>query len=225
MTFSELMLKARRRLQDIRDASGVLITDASKDGIRWTSVLLSDVLIEGLHDFSRTLIGLKLTNHYNESAFNRIQDCTIEKVTGKVVFSVPERIYKVVRLIEVADRTAIYDYVSPDDFFSNIYRSSYVDEKFFTTVFDDNTKLVEGLVSKISVDNIAARAINKINLDDLYTIESTVELPFVNINDLILDYIEKVARVIEHNPTQAQVVNQDIQFKLGLLTNEGIKKR
>jgi len=225
LTFSEFVLSARERLHDLRDASGVVITDASKDGIRWTSVLLQKVCISALHEMSRALIGLKLTNHYNESALTRLPvPCTIKKTTGIIEFADPDKIYKVLRIQEAGDRSAIYDPVSSEDFFSNRYRSTYVNEKFFTAYFNEDTKKVEHRSSKISASDISAEAVIKVQLDTFYTLASTDDMPFMDIEDLMLDYVEKDADIIQHDPTQVQILREEIKFKIGMLINEGVKE-
>ena len=224
MKFSEFVLSSRERLQDIRDASGVIITDPSKDGIRWTSAKLVEVCIGSLHEMSRALIGLRLTNHYNNSALTRLPiPCVIKKDTGLITFTAPERMYTVLRIQEVGDRSAIYSPVNSEDFFSNRYRSTYVNEKFFTAYLNETSNKVEHISSKIPTVDTPAEAIIKVQLDDFYTLASTVDMPFMDIEDLMLDYLEKNADIIQHNPTQVQVLREEIKFKIGILTNEGIK--
>ena len=224
MKFSEFVLDSRERLQDIRDASGVIITDPSKDGIRWTSNKLVQLCIGSLHEMSRGLIGLRLTNHYNESALTRLPiTCIIKTITGVIEFTDPDKIYKVVRIQEANDRSAIYSPVSSEDFFSKRYRATYVDEKFFTAYLNETTNKVEHISSKIPTADTPAEAVIKVQLDSFYTLASTEEMPFMDIDDLMLDYVEKNADVIQHNPTQVQVLREVIKFKIGVLTNEGIK--
>lgn len=225
LTFSEFVLSARERLHDLRDASGIIITNATSNGIRWTSVLLQKVCISGLHEMSRTLIGLKLTNHYNESALTRLPiPCTIKKDTGIIEFESPDKIYKVIRIQEVGDRTAIYDPVNAEDFFSKRYRSTYANEKFFVAYFNEDAKKVEHRSSKISTADILAEAIIKVQLDTYYTLESVDNMPFMDIEDLMLDYVEKNADLIQHDPTQVEILRQEIKFKIGVLINEGVKE-
>ena len=173
---------------------------------------------------SRNLIALKLTNHYNESALTRKKTCVIKANTGIIDITDPETIYKIVRIQEVGNRSAIYDPVNSEDFFSNVYRSTYADEKFFTAYFNDSEDKVEHASSKIPTADTPAEAIIKVNLDSFYDITSDKDMPFMDIDDLMLDYVEKNARQIEHNPSQVQLIAETIKFKIALLTGEGTKR-
>jgi hypothetical protein len=225
MTFAQYVLKTRERLYDVRDASGVLITDAATDGIRWSSVLLQEVCTSAIHQLIRILVSLDLFNYYNESSLTISTTGLIKKLTGDIEVTpvvAGEKIYKIVRIQEVGERAAIYDYVKPDMFFTDVYKISLdEDNKSYTTVYDAANTDVVGKSNYIPVTaDVPINVIYKRTIDTLLDITLSGELPFLHLNDLMLDFAEEQGRLIEHNPTQLQSVQTVIKSKLELLALE-----
>lgn len=226
MTFSDLVLKARRRLHDLRDVAGSVITSASGDGIRWTSDELVDLCQAGLMELQRTLLSLDLERHINTANQYRIIQCSIEVGGGYgEVTNLPSTFYDIKNL-QTTDASKIYTWVNQDEFFGARYLmveddGESIEKRIFTMVYDSVTKEMKVLVLPIPTETIdPVQAIAVISLDELYTLDSSEDLPFINMNDLLLDFIEREARRIEHNPQQLKAVNDYINFKLGTLSNE-----
>lgn len=227
MTFSDLVLKARRRLHDLRDGSGSVITDATKDGIRWTSNELADVCKTGLIELQRNLIALGLKRHINTAAQYQFVTCEIKVGSGfGEVIGLPDGFYDVKRL-QTTDASKIYEWMEQDEFFGARYlmvedsNGNFIDKRVFTMVYSEEANRMKVLTLPIptpEVNNVQAIILK--SLESLYDLESTDDLPFVNSFDLLLDYVEREARRIEHNPNQLKAVNDYINFKLRMLSNE-----
>ena len=238
MTFPELVIKARYRLHDIRTADGAIITDAATDGIRWSSTQLTSLCKGAIHELLRTLRGFvardksqrvksTLNNFINNSVQTQIVTCKIEKDSGNVS-GLPDKFYKLHRL-QAPDFSLIYDEVDAEVFFSKKWRlldiSSIdecpIDERWFCPVWDaDKGKIVVKTIPILTEDITNVRAILTLPIDSLLTLTSTTDLPFVDLDDIILDFIERQGSIEEHNPQQAKYLMELITLKLGLIINE-----
>lgn len=218
MTFSEYILGIRYRLHDIRDNSGTVITDASKDGIRWTSALIQQVAKSALTEMSRTLLAIGLTKHINESIQIRKVQVQIAAGTG-IVNNLPGGQYKVLRIAEAYESSNIYDQVDSTEYLSKVWRNRPVDSiqitrRGFVQYYDEADKKIITEVTPISSEDITAFAMVYVSLENLFAVENTDDLPFINVNDIMLDYAEMEGRRIEHNPQQREFLWSEIQRKL-----------
>jgi hypothetical protein len=225
MTFSELVLLARQRLHDYRDRNGSIITDATVDGIRWTSVDIQTLSKGALQEMLRTLRALKLENHINQAVQTQI--VPVKLATSGLVTDIGTFIK--ITCIQPQSVTNglknIYYPVSPEEFFSKKYRTydssnEGIEDKVFTVIYDITTKEFQVRYFPILVEEVEASAIVYKGLDAFYTMTETASLPFIEVDDLILDYIEKNGRSIEHSPEQSKEITQRIVNKLGELKIE-----
>lgn len=219
MTFSEFVLKSRKRLHDLRGATGTVITDAATDGIRWSSDSLQELCIGALQEMLRTFRALGLTDYIHVEVQTRIVPCKIEAATG-IVKDLPAGYLRLHR-IQAVYRTQIYDPKDADTFFSKKWRTAGgssdegIEECWFTTVFDtDDQELVTHALPVPTADLENCQAIIVLGLESFYTLASTEELPFLGINDLMLDYVEKQAHQEDHDDPYVKLVTQTITTKL-----------
>ena len=234
MTFSEFMIEARYRLGDVRTPSGTIINDATVDGIRWSSQRLAILCKGAMHEMLRTFRGwvakdkkvkTPLNNFINNAIQTRIlSGLTIEN--GRLN-GIGEKYYKLHRL-QAGDYGLMYDEVDAETYFSKRWRTlpmnelsqCPIDERWFTPISDENGG-IEIRTVPISADPINnVEAIITIPLDTILTITSTIDLPFVDINDILLDFVDKEASLIEHNPEQVKYLFSVINQKIGLIQNE-----
>lgn len=219
MTFSEFVLKSRKRLHDLRTANGAIITDAATDGIRWSSDSLQELCIGALQEMLRTFRALKLDNYIHVEVQTRIVACKIESATGLVI-DLPDDYLRVTRIQEPT-RSNIYDWKDPETFFSKKWLTAgstddeAIEERWLTSVFDTDDKVLKTYVTPIPTSDIEnCSAIVTLGLEDFYTLASTEDLPFLGINDLMLDYVEKQARQEDHDDQFRQIVTGTITTKL-----------
>ena len=223
MTFSELILDARYRLHDIRDNSGSIITDSSKDGIRWTSVLLQQISKSALTEMSRTLLAFGLKPYINNSYRTKKVNVTIDTdvSTGvSTVSNLPSGTYKILRIQVAAHPEDIYKELTPEEFASRRYLTTsdddgdYIDKKGFFRYYDEvSLELITEVTPAIS-GSMGAEAFLYYGLENQFVITNADDLPFMDINDLMLDFIEKEARIREHNPQQVKEMETSIMTKL-----------
>lgn len=222
MTFDDLIINTRYRLFDIRERTGSLITDASNDGIRWSSVILQSVCKGATLELLRILQVLKLTNNFNlSSSYQLISGLQIDLATGVLSGGFPDGVTHVFKL-QTADLTRIYSSISQDKFFS--YRYSLgevaennipVDDAVFASFFNAEDKKIEiRTLPLYPADITNVQAFVRLPFSDLLTIGNTDELPLFDIDDLLLDFCEREARRREHNITQLKDLNLSINDKL-----------
>lgn len=226
MTFSELVLEARKVVHDARTNTGTLITSASEDGIRWSSASLQSICKGALAEMLRTFLSLGLSNLVNKSVQYRILPATISSGGAgysKLTFSDgTPKMYRIVKIQELGNADAIYDFAEQEKFFSKRYRLAQGDEvdKVFTQFWDeDESKIIDAILPLVTED-VTVQVIIYIPLAEIYTLASTVELPFVDIDDLIYDYIQKEAYRKEFNLIGYKNVVEAISYKLQELTIE-----
>lgn len=236
MTFSGFMIEARYRLGDVRTPNGVIIDDATIDGIRWSSERLAILCKGAVHEMLRTFRGwvakdkkikTPLNNFINNAVQTRIvSGLTIESGSG-LLQGLTANYYKLHRL-QAGDFGIIYDEVDAETFFSKRWRTlpmnelsqCAIDERWFVPISDADGNIQIRTVPMPADDITNVEAIITLPLDALLTVASTIELPFVDINDLLLDFVDKEASIIEHSPEQAKYLFGVINQKLGLIQNE-----
>jgi len=224
MTFSELVLEVRLRVHDTRQLDGTFITSATDDGIRWSSAQIQSISKGALAEIQRTFDGFNkkdlLTNHLNIGAFTRVDSLQFTGTAGDFAEAVaPVGSYRILRIQETDDvlKTNIYLPIKPEEFFSKVWLAvnEETQERGFTEVFEEGDSLRHVYIVPNPGDTLTVETsiIYRISPSSLYNTGSAVQLPFIDIDDLILDYAEKQARQIEHNPQQVQVIQDQINTK------------
>jgi len=223
MTFSNLILLARKRLHDYRDADGGIITAASDDGIRWSSDELQQVCKGALQEMLRTFRAMNLHDYIHADVQHQRLTVSID-LSGEVLNlpPVPGAGFIRVKRIMTPDRGTIYHRVNHSEFDSKRWRITAadsndtdliegvfaswwnaVDEELETFVYPYPTEVIENCIAQVVVP-----------LNSIFTIASSVELPFIDIDDIILDYIEMHGALIDHDRPLVQYNRELINTKL-----------
>ena len=228
MTFEQFVIAARYRLHDIRDAEGKVITEASEDGITWTSALLQQLCAQGIQEVSRLLIAFKLYNYVNEAALTRRHPVRLTVAGG--VEDLPDGFIKILNIQYSTEPDKIYKYVPAEEFFSTRWRSTNnetdedrrISDYSFTYFYDaDENKMVANYVP-FALAEINVEAVIRVSISSLFVIGAqSPELPFVDITDILLDAVEKYAAQSEHNLAQYRALTEEMKFKFGELKAMG----
>lgn len=225
MKFSELVLKSRTWLFDLRERTGQVIDVASKDGIRWTSDQVQTFCKDAIIEMLRIFTAMKLDSLVDKASFYRIvSDLTIEAGTG-LLKTLDTYNFTSILKIQTTDLKRIY---SPDDqekFFSNRYftktlmdASRPIDDGVFSIFFDEATKKREVRTLPLYADDIInVQAVMRIPYSELLTLASTDELPIVDSEDILKLYIMRNARHTEHNMVMIKELNEQITQKFAEL--------
>lgn len=224
MKFSELLLRSRLRVYDARDETGNVITDAAVDGIRWSSTGLESAMREALMEFTRDLISLNYKSYYNVAYLYRFLPGTAAITSGVVTFTGSDEVNDIIR-IETPVGAVRYSYADPDKFFSDEYQISTLDEEtyVFTQVKESGGTIVTYLLP-IPTVALQVRAFCDINQELLFALTNAEELPFHNVDDLMLDYIARNCNLIEHDMQQFDMLNKVIDKKLQILKARDAKQ-
>lgn len=223
MTFSEFIIQLRYRLQDIRKADTSVITLATDDGIRWSSLVLQTIAKGAITEMLRTLSALKLNEYINTAIQFQVLPISINVEGG--VEGLPDAYNKILSIIDEDNNT--YEFISQEKFFTNEYMS--LDEengignttnKYFTVFYNFNNEGSTPIVKTNTTELKSGKAVIKVPLTELYTITNASPLPFVDVDDLLLDIAEKEARNYEVNSPRADALNKNIDRKLQELTLE-----
>lgn len=224
LTFNNLIVRARRRIHDLRDASAVIITDSTKDGIRWSAADLATNITESLIEISRDLVAYDIKGYINTSVRYGVTTATIKKSTGLIEFSVQSsKFYDVVKIESVGKQ--IWKKVTASEFASDDYRNSLEDEYVFTSYLDIGTKAIIYATYPINADaDTNVKATCTLDLKELFVTTNESELPFYGIDDLVLDYIERNCKQDEYDLQRVAELTQTIDKKLQVLkANEAVK--
>ncbi len=232
MTFSEFILLSREYLHDLRKNDGTIITSASEDGIRWSSVRLISVCKGALKELLRTLNAYKLTGFVNSDIFYQFVNCRITPTTG-IVGDLPVGGLYSIEKISHPTLKRIYEAIPATKFFSEYYFTQPVESGesipvyYFTTVLDGTTGLPithsVPVGASLVIQEEGYRALIKKDFEAFLTITgdfSTNLLPFSMIDDLMFDYVVKTASARSHDEATLAYVVKEINFKLGMLKNE-----
>lgn len=224
MIFSELLLRSRKRVYDARDKYGNVITDATVDGIRWSSTQLESSMREALMEFTRDLISLNYKSYYNVSYLYRYITGTAANSSGIVTLVGTDEINDIIR-IETSLGTDRYTYTDPDKFFSDEYQNNTLEEESYVfTQVPFSTGAIVIYLLPIPTATIPVRAFCDINLETLFTLTNTSELPIHNVDDLMLDYISRNCNLIEHDMQQFDIMDKVIDKKLQILKARDVKQ-
>lgn len=221
MKFSELVLKSRTWVFDYRERTGQVIDDASKDGIRWTSVQVQTFCKDAITEMLRILTAMKLDSLVDKACFYRIiGGLTIEAGTG-LLKTLDDYNFTSILKVQTPDLKRIYSPDDQDKFFSNRYFTKELadgtkplDDGVFSIFFDSDTKkrVVHTLpLYAVSVTNV--QAVMRIPYTELLTLASTDELPILDSEDILKLFIMRNARHTEHNTVMVKDLNDQIQQK------------
>ena len=222
MKFSELVIKARLWLWDIREKNGALIDDAAKDGIRWTSFHVQEFCKDAILELLRLFSALKLDDYVDKAAFYRIvSNLIIEAGSGKLS-DVASQNFSSILKIQTIDLKRIYSPDNQDNFFSNRYFAQTItdgsmplDDGVFSIFFDEATKKKEVRTLPLYATNIDnVQAIMRIPYTELLTLSSEEDLPIVDSEDLLKLFISRNARWTEHNTVLVKDLDDQIRQKL-----------
>lgn len=221
MTFGNFVTTLRRRLQDIRTASGTLIEDITTSGIRWTSEELIEIANMSLTELVR------IANVYAKSPLlEQIVGSGYFETFGDLAFTgtskaAPSNTLAITSLMDVTANQA-YAYLTPERFYDVTDElGTPIDEHFFYTVIYYATATERRVVLNVSkTGNLRYTAIY--NKADYISTNSALELYIAGMNDLLLDIAEREARDREHNWERSRILDARIGFKFGVsLRQEG----
>ena len=230
MKFRDYILSTRQRLQDLRNSSGIRITTASENGIRWSSDDLVEICKGALHELSRTLVANKLIENVNQAYNYTTRIVTIEPGTG-IVTEVDTTDLDIdfvnIKALQYFEPSINYSIVDQEEFVSKRNRIKEVDgsvvvEGYYATMMYDSNKekaVIKTLPIPAEAPAAPCELTYESNLDAIYTITSETELPFLKIDDLMLDYAEREARAREHNDQRASILTAMINNKIKELVN------
>lgn len=230
MLFSELILEARQRLHDIRRYDMVLITSATEDGVRWSSTQLQQVIKGALLEMLRTFRSQKkLKKFINNSVQNRVVAAVIKAGTG-LIDPLPSGFYNIER-IQLQQKGYIYSELDMKEFVAKDWELSQqastvvddlcaIDERWFMGYWDAIDKKIQVKTLPIPAVDTDVTLYLVQQPQELFTISATVDLPFVEVDDIMLDFIEKNAAQIEDNGSQVKLLNDTIELKLKRLGDE-----
>ena len=229
MTFPELVLSSRGRLWDIRARDGSLITDATKDGIRYPASEMLNICKAGVLGMLRTFRPLKLRELVDEATAYRRKVITIAKNTGLITELVTIKFTNIIAL-RGADPKMIYEWQDPEKFYARYYdtlafSSSTAEEgRFYSILWNATTKKKEIMTLPIPTVDIPGEAIYRLPYTEIMTLTSEEELPLYDMDDLMWDYIEREARRREATPQlvaelDKTINNKLVELKVGIQTS------
>lgn len=224
MKFSELMLRARQEVQDYRDSSGNIIVDSAIDGIRWTSANLANAMKEALMELTRDIISVNYRHYFNSAYLYRNVPGTVSTIGVFNPVDPATPIADIIRLESQVD-TNIYEYVDPDLFYSKEYMTSRLldDSYVFTRVGTQANNIIVNNVLPVPSEEISVKAICTINLSSVFVLSNADDLPFANIDDLMLDYIQRRCNKIEYDYEQYAMLDKVIEKKLLMIKSRDQK--
>lgn len=218
------MLRARQEVHDYRDSSGNIIVDSAVDGIRWTSANLASAMKEALMELTRDIISVNY-RHYFNSAYLYRNVPGLVATTGLFTPTDPDApILDIIRL-ESQVNTDIYEYVDPDLFYSKEYMANRLDddEYVFTRVGTQIAGVINTNVLPVPALELSVKAICTIDLALVFVLDNVEDLPFKNIDDLMLDYIQRRCNKIEYDYEQYALVDKIIEKKLLMIKSRDNK--
>jgi len=228
MTYKELIIEARHRLQDIRAKNGSIITtsDVTENGIRWTFERLNSICKGAVAEMLRTLFALHLDKAIDTSVQYRQYQGTLSLSSGYMILSLtddPEYL-RIISIQDINDASKIYAWKDQEDFFSSRYFNQTYDldndtaidelDYIFTTIYDESSNKKQTIALPLSSTVQQVQTIVRVSFNPILDVSSSVQLPFVDSDDILLDYIEKNALQISHDPQGVQLTAGIIQTKL-----------
>lgn len=218
MTFSEFMLKVRRRSQDLRTTTGTLITSAKTNGIRWSASDIADVCNGALDEASRLLsiydtspIARQLTENnliaYQDLTFTSSK-CNLDNAVLAVIG------------LEKTGTDQSYDYINPAEYQSrkNSIMSNVVNSFWYTVVRNVTTFAKECWITSTET---TLKATLLLDAPEFTTSDTDLvkELPFQGIDDFLECLAEKKLRSQEGHFERVGQLLTEIQIYLGAKVN------
>jgi len=222
MTFPELVLSSRGRLWDIRARDGSLITDATKDGIRYPASEMLSICKGAILEMLRTFRALKLRELVDEATVYRRKAITIEKDTGLIADFDSIATTNIIAL-RGSNPKHIYEWQDPEKFYARYYDtqtfsgSAEIEGRFYSIIWDESNKKKLILTLPIETKDITGEAIYRFPYTDIMELTSIEQLPLYDVDDLLWDYIEREARRREHSPAMVKELTETINNKLAEL--------
>jgi hypothetical protein len=180
-----------------------------------------DICKGALLELGRTLIAHNKDNLVDVALLTQIITVTAAIGTGIVSGAGLTGYFKIRRLQEPTNANNIYDFVDPETFLSKRYRTSVasssdtsIDDRFYTIFYNATTGLPEVRIVPIPSAALSLEAFVNISFESIFTLASTSDMPFIDIEDLMLDYVEREACATEHDTAQVQFLNGKINNKL-----------
>lgn len=223
-TFTQLVLESRQRIHDLRTREGVIITDVTQDGIRWTSENLISIAQGAVQELLRTLRALKLDAYINEASQTRFVNVVFD--VTQTLSGLPGNFLKILGLQEIDDLQKIYSYVPPTEFFSKRYWYADVDDLYdiegavYTIAFHETDEENKVYFLPYVSEEKTGQATIHVGFDAFLTTDSTENIPLLQVDDLMLDYVEREVRRREANPVMVQQIEAGIANKLGEIALE-----
>lgn len=224
MNFRDFVLSLRYRIHDIRKPDGTRVTTAFENTITWQATELATIASQAIQDLSRTLLGMKLDNAINKSVFYREIPIVLSAPDGEALIDA-RTIWKIVRLSAMDSADSIYDEATPEQF-ADLRKRHMMRPlgqgndvpKRYTVIFKDGLLIKTLPAQSIDVPAIATCIVplNEFLVFDV-SLEAPLELPFVGIDDLMLDFGEREVAKAEYNLTHLKNITEVINYKLELL--------
>lgn len=221
MTFGEMILNLRRRLQDLRLNSGQSIATASQDGIRWSAQVLADSVNIAIME------AVRLINAYPNSPFAKVvgldqfvTEKSVSYTNGVIDLS---SITNLINVLSVVVDGIPYSKITIEDYTN--YTTLIPDKVGVDAnqnVYATYTDTTSGNVPKIKLSKSSGTAVitftyAKYNygLSDIATV-----LPLIGVDDVILDIAERNCRDMEHNWDRSKILDGRILFKFGFMESK-----
>jgi hypothetical protein len=222
MTFTNFVVLSRQRVHDVRTRQGALITDATTDGIRWSSANLVSLCRTSLQEMYRSLLALKEYRDVAKDLLYQIHQCAL-KTDGSVTGLDEVNFTKVLKIVVSSNSLGepkIYSWIDQDEFFAKRYdaksvnNQTLIEDHCFTVVYDKTESKKKIKVLPFPTQEVEAEASVVVPLIDILTLESTISLPFVDLEDLALDYCEREMRRRNGETTLVKEITDSINRKL-----------
>lgn len=222
MTFSELVLSSRGRLWDIRARDGTLITDATKDGIRYPASEMLNICKSGILAMLRAFRALNLRELVDEATAYRKKAIVFKETTG-IIETLDDVVFTNIIAMRGADPKLIYEWEDPKSFFARYYDtlgfsgSTELEGRFYSILWDESAKKKRVFTLPIPTAPFPGEVIYRYPYTEIMTLDATESLPLYDVDDLMWDFVEREARRREHNPPMVQELGMTIKNKLAEL--------
>jgi len=213
MTLLHFVLKLRRRLQDLRTLTGVVIEDLNSDGMRWASSELVDIVNDAITELTRII-----ATYSNSPIMKQIADVhTVSKgilsITNGMSLELDSSITAITELINANNEQ--YAWIKPATYFDYLSDTSSprYGEKFFTILKESNGDRRIYLMPSAS---FVANVTYIYSKTYIKSVDSDSIVGYNGLEDLLLDLAEREARDREHNWSRSQILDNRIAIKLGV---------
>jgi len=220
MQFGEYILALRERLADLRKSDATLITSAGDDGIRWSSSALIKICNQSLDEMVRLISMYSKSNILKQIGFESYFGMSNQYAFSPIgnPFDLPSDVVSVINVARLTTPEQLIPYINPDVYFT--YKASgqpRSEEIFYTILWNMD---VSGPVKKIYFINQPVSGYFQyvyLRKAGVYTSSQfNYLIPFMGVDDLLLDIAEKECRDREHNWERSKVLESRILVKLGI---------